>query len=222
MMNSQPTPLLCITTLFLLLLTTSTTSSADPEPLQDFCVADLQSTTTINGFPCKPASQVTSDDFFFSGFTNEANTSSNDFGSFVTPGNVEAFPGLNTLGISMNRVDIAPGGINPPHHHPRASEAGVVVQGQVLVGFVTTAGVYHSRVLAASEMFVIPRGLVHFQLNVGIEKAILITSFNSQLPGSVVAPLALFAAEPSVPDRVLARSFLVGEDVVRSIKAKFR
>ncbi|CAI0399097.1 unnamed protein product [Linum tenue] len=213
-MNSQPTPLLCITTLFLLLLTTTHTSSADPEPLQDFCVADLQSTTTING-------KVTSDDFFFSGFTNEANTSSNDFGSFVTPGNVEAFPGLNTLGISMNRVDIAPGGINPPHHHPRASEAGVVVQGQVLVGFVTTAGVYHSRVLAASEMFVIPRGLVHFQLNVGIEKAILITSFNSQLPGSVVAPLALFAAEPSVPDRVLAKSFLVGEDVVRSIKAKF-
>jgi hypothetical protein len=31
---------------------------------------------------------------------------------------VEAFPGLNTLGVSSNRVDLAPGGVNPLHSHP--------------------------------------------------------------------------------------------------------
>ncbi|CAN0900740.1 Germin-like protein subfamily T member 2 [Linum grandiflorum] len=210
---------LCILILKLLLLPLNKTS-ADPDPLQDFCVADLTSTQFINGFPCKPATQVTSDDFFFDGLSKEGNTS-NVFGSFVNTGNVLAFPGLNTLGLSMNRVDIAPGGLNPPHSHPRATEAGVVIQGKVLVGFVSTAGVYYSKVLNGGEMFVIPKGLVHFQMNVGDENAVMITSFNSQLPGAVVVPLALFAATPDVHDQVLAKSFLVGEDIVDSIKAKF-
>ncbi|CAN1216438.1 Germin-like protein subfamily T member 2 [Linum perenne] len=203
---------ICILILKLLLLPLNVTS-ADPDSLQDFCVADLDSTPFINA-------QVTSEDFFFNGLSKEGNTS-NIFGSFVNTGNVLAFPGLNTLGISMNRVDIAPRGINPPHSHPRASEAGVVIQGKVLVGFVSTGGVYYSKVLNGGEMFVIPQGLIHFQMNVGDENAIMITSFNSQLPGAVVVPLALFAATPSVHDQVLTKSFLVGEDMIDTIKAKF-
>nr|DAD47380.1 TPA_asm: hypothetical protein HUJ06_017317 [Nelumbo nucifera] len=31
-------------------------------------------------------------------------------------------PGLNTLGISLVRIDYAPYGLNPPHTHPRATE----------------------------------------------------------------------------------------------------
>ncbi|GMY34852.1 germin-like protein subfamily t member 2 [Fagus crenata] len=31
--------------------------SADPDPLQDFCVADLNATISVNGFPCKLASK---------------------------------------------------------------------------------------------------------------------------------------------------------------------
>ncbi|CAD5174442.1 unnamed protein product, partial [Musa acuminata subsp. malaccensis] len=96
---------------------------ADPHPLQDSCVADFGATgVVVNGFPCKPASNVTSDDFFFAGLSNEGNTS-NIFGSSVTPANVLSFAGLNTLGVSMNRVDVAPGGVNPPHSHPRATRA---------------------------------------------------------------------------------------------------
>ncbi|KAJ8553844.1 hypothetical protein K7X08_024522 [Anisodus acutangulus] len=93
---------------------------ADPDPLQDFCVGILNDTTSLNGFPCKPASQVTSDDFFFDGLSKEGNTD-NVFGFSVAPGNVLSFPGLNTLILSMNRVDYAPGGLNPPHSHPRAT-----------------------------------------------------------------------------------------------------
>ncbi|KAL5544307.1 hypothetical protein UlMin_008091 [Ulmus minor] len=195
--------------------------SSDPDPLQDFCVADLNATSSINGFPCKPLSQVTSEDFFFSGFTKEGNTNT-VFGGTVTPGNVNTFPGLNTLGISMNRVDFAPGGQNPPHSHPRASETGVVIEGTLLVGFVSTSNVFYSKVLTAGQMFVIPRGLVHFQKNVGEGKALAFTAFNSQNPGAVVLPLTLFGSQPSIPNHVLTKTFQVEDSVVNGIKSKFR
>ncbi|XP_040988976.1 germin-like protein subfamily T member 1 [Juglans microcarpa x Juglans regia] len=128
---------------------------------------------------------------------------------------------LNTLGISMNRVDLVVGGLNPPHTHPRATESGVVISGQVLVGFVTPGNVYHSKVLNAGQMFVIPKGLVHFQKNVGTGMALIITAFNSQLPRAVVLPFNLFASTPSIPDDVLTRAFQVEEKVIESIKWKF-
>ncbi|KAI3926574.1 hypothetical protein MKW92_039960 [Papaver armeniacum] len=194
---------------------------SDPDQLQDFCVADLNATTaSLNGFPCKPVSQVTSSDFFFSGFTKEGNTN-NMFGLGVTLGNVVSFPGLNTLGISMNRADFAPGGTNPLHSHPRATEAGVVIKGKLLVGFISTTSVFYSKVLKAGEMFVIPKGLVHFQKNVGRGKAVTITSFNSQLPGAAQLPATLFASNPAIPDDILAKNFQVDETVITSIKSKF-
>ncbi|KAJ8748060.1 hypothetical protein K2173_012639 [Erythroxylum novogranatense] len=143
------------------------------------------------------------------------------FGWSVTAANVLAFPGLNTLGISMNRVDFAPGGLNPPHSHPRASETGVVIKGKLLVGFVTTSNVFHSKVLTEGQMFVVPRGLVHFQINVGKGKALLFTAFNSQLPGSAVAATTLFASKPSIPNEVLTKAFQVDDDVIKNIKSKF-
>ncbi|KAJ7945944.1 Germin [Quillaja saponaria] len=201
-------------------LLSSPAFSADPDPLQDFCVADLNAPISVNGFPCKPITNVTSDDFFFDGFIKAGNTT-NTFGVNLTAGNVLAFPGLNTLGISMNRVDFAPGGLNPPHSHPRASESGVVIEGKLLVGFVTTGNVFFSKVLTAGQMFVIPNGLVHFQLNVGKGKALAFTAFNSQLPGAVVLPSTLFASSPSIPDEVLTKGFQIDDDVVKSIRSKF-
>ncbi|RZC59028.1 hypothetical protein C5167_006335 [Papaver somniferum] len=194
---------------------------SDPDQLQGFCVADLKSTTTsLNGFPCKPVSKVTSSGFFFSGFTKEGNTD-NMFGLGVSFGNVLSFPGLNTLGISMNRADFAPGGINPLHSYPRATEAGVIIKGKLLVGFRSTTNVFYSKVLKAGEMFVIPKGLVHFQKNVGRGKAVTITSFNSQLHGAAQLPATLFASNPAIPDDILAKNFQVDETVITSIKSKF-
>ncbi|KAM0982558.1 hypothetical protein ACFX2I_015419 [Malus domestica] len=210
--------ILCLVVSMLLLPLPS--DSADPDPLQDFCVADLSASGAVNGFPCKPVSNTTADDFFFDGLSKQGNTS-NVFGAKVTTANVLAFPGLNTLGIAMNRVDFAPGGLNPPHSHPRASESGVVIEGKLLVGFVTTRNVYYSKVLSAGQMFVVPRGLVHFQLNVGEGKALAFTAFNSHLPGSVVLPLNLFTSTPLLPDQVLTKAFQVDEDVINGIRSKF-
>ena len=206
--------LLCLTVFI------STSCRADPAPLQDFCVADLQSDITINGFPCKPASNVVSGDFFFSGLAVAGNTN-NMFGSNITAGSVQNFPGLNTLGLSMNRVDLAPGGINPLHSHPRASEIGFVVQGELLVGFISTANVFYSKVVKAGESFIIPRGLIHFQYNTGKENGVAITAFDSQLPGVVLAPLTLFGSTPAIPIDVLTKTIQVDASVIQLLMSKF-
>lgn len=197
-------------------------SFCDPDPLQDFCVANPEASDDIpiNGFVCKPESNVTSEDFFFDGFSKEGDTS-NQLGSAVSPGNVLTFPALNTLGLTMNRVDYAPGGLNPPHSHPRASELVLVLKGKLLVGFVSTANVFYSKVLKSGESFVIPRGLMHFQYNVGEEKAVAITTFNSQLPGVAIAASTLFGSKPTIPDQVLAKAFQIDEKTVKGIKSKF-
>ncbi|KAB1207179.1 Germin-like protein subfamily 1 member 20 [Morella rubra] len=46
--------------------------------------------------------------------------------------------GLNTLDISLARIDFAPYGLNPPHTHPRGIEIIVVAEGTLYGGFVTS------------------------------------------------------------------------------------
>ncbi|PHT92785.1 hypothetical protein T459_00667 [Capsicum annuum] len=59
----------------------------------------------------------------------------------VTAANVVNVPGINTLGVSMARIDYAPGGINPPHVHLRTTEIIYVLHGQLLVRFINTVNV---------------------------------------------------------------------------------
>ncbi|MCL7034010.1 hypothetical protein MKW94_022980 [Papaver nudicaule] len=162
---------------------------------------------------------VSSSDFFFSGLMEEADTD-NIFGIGTSTGNVRTFPGLNTLGLSMSRIDFAPNGTIPLHTHPRASETGFVIKGEVLVGFISSRSIFYSKVLKAGEMFIIPKGLVHFQKNVGTGKATTMTAFNSHLPGTVILS-TVFVTTPTVPDGILAQNFQVDETVIASIKAKF-
>ncbi|KAI3911595.1 hypothetical protein MKW92_033739 [Papaver armeniacum] len=171
---------------------------ADPDELQDFCVADLNATTTLNGFPCKPVSEVTSSDFFYSGLMNEASTD-NPLGLGMKVGDVNNFPGLNTLGLSVNRADFAIGGIIPLHTHPRASESIFVIKGQVLVGFISTSNVLYSKVLKVGDA----------------------SYFNSQLPGTAILGNTIFGSNPAIPDDLLAKNFQVDEKVIATIKSKF-
>ncbi|KAI3902134.1 hypothetical protein MKW92_008543 [Papaver armeniacum] len=193
---------------------------ADPDPLQDICVADLNSTIPVNGYPCKPDSEVTSEDFFYSGLVTGASTDT-PYGFGVKRGDVKNFPGVNTQGLSVNRVDIAPGGLIPFHVHPRASEANFVLKGTCLVGFITTADVLYAKVRKVGDLSVIPRGLVHFVVNVGKEKAVVIAIFNSQLPGIAELPNNMFNSTPTIPDYILAKNFRVDEKVIAIIKSKF-
>jgi len=221
MVNPKPAKTMTLCLLWLS-ITLVLTGAYDPDSLQDFCVADETSADSVkvNGFACKDPKMVKASDFLFQGLRNEGSTN-NIFGSLVTAGNVEKFAGLNTLGISMNRVDFAPGGVNPPHIHPRATEIAFVVEGTILVGFITTNNTLFSQKLEKGDVFVFPRGLVHFQYNIGASPAMTITAFNSQLPGAQVLPFTLFGSTPPVPEEVLAKAFRISEKAVKKISSKF-
>ncbi|XP_031261475.1 germin-like protein 5-1 [Pistacia vera] len=193
------------------------TTAADPDLLQDICVADLNSTVKVNGFPCKK--NPTEADFF-SDILAKPGSTNNSLGSLVTGANVEKIPGLNTLGVSLSRIDYAPGGLNPPHTHPRATEMVFVLEGQLTVGFITTANKLFAKVIKKGETFVFPKGLVHFQKNNGNVPASVIAAFNSQLPGTQSIALTLFTAQPTVPDNVLTKAFQIGTKQVEKIKSR--
>lgn len=193
---------------------------ADPDLLQDLCVADLSSGIKMNGYPCKNAASITEMDFFFGGLAKPG-LANNSMGSTVTAANVEKIPGLNTLGVSMSRIDYAPGGVNPPHTHPRASEIVFVLQGQLDVGFITTSNKLIAKTIKAGEIFMFPKGLVHFQKNNGNVPAAVISAFNSQLSGTQSIGSALFAATPSVPSDVLSRAFRISTEEADKIKSSF-
>ncbi|KAF2316345.1 hypothetical protein GH714_041686 [Hevea brasiliensis] len=78
-------------------------------------------------------------DFFFSGH-NVASETSKQLGARTNLLTVDSIPGLNTNGLSIVRIDYeANGGLNPPHHHPRASEILTVLEGTLYAGFITSS-----------------------------------------------------------------------------------
>ncbi|XP_075477552.1 putative germin-like protein 2-1 [Primulina tabacum] len=209
--------------LFVLLVATcSIAFASDPSPLQDFCVADPNGPALVNGFACKDSKIVQANDFFFAGLHLAGNTS-NPVGSKVTPVTVAQIPGLNTLGISLARIDFAPWGINPPHTHPRATEILTVIEGSLEMGFVTSnpGNNLTRKVLQKGDVFVFPKGLVHFQRNVGYGNAIAIVGLSSQNPGVITIGNAVFGSKPAIANDLLAKSFQVDTKTVDWIQSKF-
>ncbi|KAK2660542.1 hypothetical protein Ddye_007075 [Dipteronia dyeriana] len=194
---------------------------ASVTPVQDFCVADPKGQALVNGVACKDPKLVTPEDFSFSGLDKPGNTS-NPFGSKVTSFNVAQIPGLNTLGLSMVRVDYAPYGFNPPHTHPRASELFTVLEGTIEVGFVTgNPDLRHfKKVLKKGDVFIFPFGLIHYQKNVGNGNAAAIAAFNNQNAGMVPLAATMYQSNPDICDEIVARSFQLDQGFVKNIQAK--
>ncbi|EOA18858.1 hypothetical protein CARUB_v10007479mg, partial [Capsella rubella] len=177
----------------------------------------------VNGKFCKDPKFVTVDDFFKSGL-NKAGTPNEKTGSVVTLVNVNQIPGLNTLGISIVRIDYAVNGQNPPHTHPRASEILYVAHGTLLVGFVTSnpENRLFSKVLNEGDVFVFPEGLVHFQANVGKYPAVAFAGLSSQNPGAIVIADTVFGSNPPIQPNVLAKAFQLDTRTVMDLQAKFK
>ncbi|KAL0449912.1 UNVERIFIED_CONTAM: Germin-like protein subfamily 1 member 7 [Sesamum latifolium] len=213
----------------ILALASSLAYASDPSPLQDFCVAvnDSKASVFVNGKICKDPNTVTPDDFFFSGLNKPGNTS-NPLGSRVTPVTVNQLAGLNTLGISLARIDFAPYGLNPPHTHPRATEILVVVEGSLYVGFVTSnpanpnqKNKLFTKTLYPGDVFVFPEGLIHFQFNVGSTNAVAFAGLSSQNPGVITIANAVFGSDPLISSDVLTKAFQVDVNVIKYLQGQF-
>ncbi|CAA3022839.1 germin 2-1 [Olea europaea subsp. europaea] len=210
-------------------LASSLVYASDPSALQDFCVAvnDSNAAVFVNGKICKDPQMVTADDFYFSGLNKPGNTS-NSVGSRVTQVTVNQLAGLNTLGISLVRIDYAPQGLNPPHTHPRATEVLVVVEGTLYVGFVTSnpadpnmKNKLFTKILHSGDVFVFPEGLIHFQFNVGKKKAVAFAGLSSQNPGVITIANAVFGSDPPISRDVLTKAFQVDKNVIKYLQSQF-
>ena len=137
--------------------------------------------------------------------------------------NVDTFPGLNTLGISLARIDFAPYGQNPPHTHPRGTEILVVLEGTLFVGFVTsnTDNRLFTKTLNKGDVFVFPVGLIHFQVNVGKTNAIAISGLSSQNAGAITIANAVFGSNPPINPDILTKAFQLDKKVVEYLQKEF-
>ncbi|XP_022860449.1 germin-like protein 9-3 [Olea europaea var. sylvestris] len=127
------------------------------------------------------------------------------------------FPALNGQSVSFAVLMYPPGTVNPPHNHPRASELLFLLVGSLEVGFVTTTNDLFNQTLQEGDIFVFPKGLVHFQYNRD-EKApaIAVSAFGSASAGTVSIPSAVF--NTSIYDPVLAASFKTDVVTIKRLK----
>ncbi|TVU48222.1 hypothetical protein EJB05_07851, partial [Eragrostis curvula] len=206
--------------ILLSVLLLATLCESDPDLLLDYCVADTSAAASIhlNGLPCIDPAAARAEHFATSALARATNPGATLFGFNVTstsPG--ASLPGANAQGLAMARIDLAPGGVAPPHSHPRASEAAVVLAGSVLVGFADTSYRLYTQLLRAGEAFVFPKAMVHFMYNAdAAAPAVVLSGFNSQSPGAQLVPFSAFRTEPRMPDEVLKMAFKIhGQDVQR-------
>jgi quercetin dioxygenase-like cupin family protein len=200
---------------------------SDPDLLLDYCVADTASPPSLqfhlNGLACIDPASARAEHFATSALSSRATTDPSAaatalFGFNVTVTNpASSLPGANAQGLAMARTDLAPGGLAPPHTHPRASEVALVLDGSVLVGFADTSYRLYTQLLRAGETFVFPRGMVHFLYNMDVAApAVVLSGLNSQSPGAQLVPFSAFRTEPRVPEEVLKIAFKInGQDVHR-------
>ncbi|OWM70958.1 hypothetical protein CDL15_Pgr013139 [Punica granatum] len=206
--------------LLLCALAISSSFAFDPSQLQDICVAVDQpkNAVFVNGKFCKNPNLTVADDFLFRGINIPRDTN-NSVGSTVT-----MLPGLNTLGISLARIDYAPYGLNPPHIHPRASEVIMCVQGELYVGFILSNQLENklvTKILKPGDVFVFPFAMIHFQLNIGKTAAVAISSLSSQNPSVITIANAVFGSKPLIDPKVLTKAFQVDKKTIDHLESQF-
>eukprot|EP01018_Ginkgo_biloba_P013541 Gb_18732 [translate_table: standard] len=134
---------------------------------------------------------VMTNDFYSKG-GGGGNTKNID-GSKVTSANVMQIAILNKLEISMVQIDYTPnGGLIPPHTHPQSCyNNNVVIKSMSILRMDSSRKsnkkkytmVYPIKNIEKGEVFIFPKDLVHFQLNVGgYQNVVAITTLNNHLP----------------------------------------
>ncbi|XP_008807615.1 germin-like protein 9-1 [Phoenix dactylifera] len=178
--------------LAIVLATLLGTDAADPDITSDFIVTD----------------GVTPDaEFFtFKGLKQALRGAPRDAPFKVTKASQGEFPALMGLSVSYAALQFAPGGINAPHTHPRSAELLLVVQGWLEVGLVDSNNTLFTQALRTGDLFVFPKGLVHFQVNKDSRyPAVALSAFGSANAGTVSLPKTLFGS--GIDKDVLAKSF---------------
>lgn len=136
----------------------------------------------------------------------------------MTKATVKEFPALDGQSVSYALIKYLAGSINPPHTHPRSAELLFVVHGNLNVGFVDTTNKLYTQTLQLGDIFVFPKGMVHYQSNDDPKKpAAAIAAFGSANAGTVSVPLSVFTT--GIDDVVLAKAFKTDVATIKKLKA---
>ncbi|KAL5763726.1 hypothetical protein ACOSQ2_016320 [Xanthoceras sorbifolium] len=136
----------------------------------------------------------------------------------VTKASMAEFPALNGQSVSLAVLQFPAGTTNPPHTHPRSAELLFLIDGSLQVGFVDTTNKLFSQTLQAGDMFVFPKGLVHFQYNADTQKpATAVSAFGSANAGTVLLPVTLFTT--GIDNTILAKAFKTDVATIQALVA---
>ncbi|ONI01331.1 hypothetical protein PRUPE_6G133400 [Prunus persica] len=128
------------------------------------------------------------------------------------------FPALDGQSVSYAILEFPSGTTNPPHTHPRSAELLFLVDGTLEVGFIDTKNNLFTQTLQSGDLFVFPKGLVHFQYNADAQNpALAISAFGSANAGTVSLPNTLFTT--GIDNNVLAISFKTDVATIQKLKA---
>ncbi|CAM6035000.1 unnamed protein product [Sphagnum compactum] len=181
-----------------LIMSMKEVKAADPDPVVDF--------------PAGSNAPFTLHNVFVNGVVTQGS------GGTRAALSTDVFPASIGEGITAVRFVLVPCGVNVPHTHPRATELlNVVSGGPLLVGWVDTSGVLHTDELIAGDVALFPRGLLHFEQNLGNTNCTFISALNSQNPGVLNAGQALFA----VPNPVLATALNIPIPILQIFENDF-
>ncbi|KAK7261751.1 hypothetical protein RIF29_28070 [Crotalaria pallida] len=183
----------------------------------EFCIADLKGAETPAGYPCKPPTTVTVDDFVYK-FTK---ATPNIFNFSFSTAFIDQFPALNGLGFSIGQAELEGGAVIPLHAHPDATEIIIGGPGSVTAGFITsTDNKVFVKTLSEGNIFVIPRGLLHFVINNGKEKSIGNVIFTSVRPSVQLLDLALFGN--NFDSALVSKTTFLDPEQVKKLKGVFK
>ncbi|ERM97738.1 hypothetical protein AMTRI_Chr11g154920 [Amborella trichopoda] len=136
----------------------------------------------------------------------------------VTKATKAEFPASDGQSVSYAVLQFPSGGMNPLHTHPHFAELLFLVQGSLEVGEVDTTGKLYAQTLQKEDMFLFPKGLVHYQYNSNAQyPAMALSAFGSASAGTVSIPTTLFTGGTS--DDVLAKSLKTDVATIQKLKA---
>ncbi|KAG0567717.1 hypothetical protein KC19_7G155300 [Ceratodon purpureus] len=179
--------------------------ASDPELTTDFFVPEGTNKSTITG------------EYFTSTILRNGTGLASPAKYAIKRVNSDAFTALTGLGISTALLEYLPGGINTLHTHPRGTEMLTVVTGELNVGLVDSGNKLYTNVLQKGDIFVFPKGLVHYQINLSNETVYAYAAFSSSNPGTISLPGNIFAS--GIEDVVLETAFKVDNSIIDQLQA---
>ncbi|KAI6707435.1 hypothetical protein NL676_010397 [Syzygium grande] len=126
------------------------------------------------------------------------------------------FPALEGQSVPVAKIIYPPSGIKPQHAHLQSAKLLIFLEGILEVGFVDTENQLFLETLHAHNLFIFPKGLVHFQVNTKPDrKAVALGVFRSTSAGTVSILASVFGSGIDVD--ILGKAFHTDDQIISEL-----